>query len=136
MDNEFIPEVFILRQPIETPAFHVIENSWSFIGDWVIATDSLSNFGGNQPAQYKRVIAIASVDEKTSFNPDDPHDQMIELAKILKRICEKKIEEKKMSDAEDALLMAEIEANKSVFEKCLDRIRFVKKVNNIKRLQK
>jgi hypothetical protein len=90
MADEFIPETFILRPPVDETIFQSMENGWSFIGDWVIATDSLSSFAGSQP-QYKRSVQMASVDGVTSFDPDNEGEKLTEFAKCLKHICENKL---------------------------------------------
>ena len=46
----------ILRNPIDTLQ-QTLKNSWSFIGDWVAVTDSLTSFGGSS-AYYKRGCVI------------------------------------------------------------------------------
>lgn len=46
----------IVRTPLDTLQ-QVITNTWSFIGDWVATTDSLTNFGGSS-AYYKRGVVI------------------------------------------------------------------------------
>lgn len=46
----------ILRTPLDVLQ-QVLFNSWSFIGDWVMATDTLSTIG-NSSAYYKRAVLV------------------------------------------------------------------------------
>ncbi len=57
----FSPEAYvamILRTP-QDALQQVVTNSWSFIGAWVMATDSLSTLGGSS-AIYKRAVMLES----------------------------------------------------------------------------
>lgn len=48
----------ILRNPLDALQ-QVITQTWSFIGDWVVATDVLSDIGGST-AYYKRAVVLES----------------------------------------------------------------------------
>lgn len=59
---EFSPESYvamILRPPIDTLQQEVT-NTWSFLGSWLPATDSLSTIGGGAGRIYRRCVAVQS----------------------------------------------------------------------------
>jgi hypothetical protein len=49
----------IMRTPLDTLQ-QVVTNSWSFIGDFILATDVLSTIGGTTGVPYRRAVGLES----------------------------------------------------------------------------